>query len=269
MYRNHLSPPVFPYTWASDWGEDQYGLWMALICKDVRHVFRWILPGHFMMGSATNEKGRYDDEDQHLVTVSRGFWLAETTVTQALWQAVMKQNPSHFKGEQRPVEQVSWEDSQAFIDQLNQLYPDLNVRLPWEAEWEYACRAGNNSVFNFGDELNLDKVNYNGHWDQLEFTDHAKQETAEVKSYSCNDWGLHEMHGNVWEWCEDVWQHNLGKESVADLWNKQSFVEAGAKRVVHGGSWSNFGRVVRSAFRFRHSPDVRLSILGFRLALGH
>ncbi len=269
MYRNHLSPPVFPYPWASDWGEDRYGLWMALTCQDVRHVFRWMMPGVFMMGSAIKEKGRYDREDQHQVTLSKGFWLAETTVTQVLWQAVMKQNPGRFKGEQRPVEHISWEDCKAFIEQLKQLYPDINLRLPWEAEWEYACRAGTNSVFNFGDELTLDQVNYNGHWDAFEFADDAKREATNVKSYACNDWGLYDMHGNVWEWCEDVWQDNLDNESVTDPWNQPLLAETGAERVIRGGSWSYHGRDVRSAFRSRCSPDERIVNLGFRLALGH
>jgi formylglycine-generating enzyme required for sulfatase activity len=267
MYRNHLSPLVFPYPWASDWGEDQYGLWIALTYNEVRHAFRWIPLGRFSMGSHTSEKDRYDWEDQHQITLSRGFWLAETTVTQALWQAVMNQNPSHFKGGQRPVEQISWEDAKDFIDQFNTIHPELQVRLPWEAEWEYACRAGTKTAFNFSDQLSLEKVNYNGHWDKFDFTKAAKQETANVKSNSCNDWGLYEMHGNVWEWCEDVWQHNLGKESIVDPWNEQSL--AGAGRVIRGGSWDGNGRGVRSAIRGRGRPDGRDDDLGFRLALGH
>ncbi|OQX09239.1 MAG: Sulphatase-modifying factor protein [Thiothrix lacustris] len=287
MIRNHLSPPVFPYAWASDWGEDRYGLWQAFTYKDVRHAFRWIQPGTFQMGSPDGsgeegaEEGRLDDrEDLHKVTFNQGFWLAETTVTQALWEAVIGgENPSHFKGKNRPVEQVSWHDTQIFLTQLNQLHPDLNVRLPWEAEWEYACRAGTQTPFNFGgkDDLNLEKVNYSGEWDKWS----DKGETKEVKTYPCNGWGLYEMHGNVWEWCEDQWQDHLGKEDVifspstsgrgvgvretAGGGQEQA---AGVGRVVRGGSWVNYGGYVRSAIRLRYVPAGRYGDLGFRLALG-
>ena len=269
MYRNHLSPPIFPYPWASDWGEDQYGLWMAFTYQNVRHAFRWIPPGIFWMGSDENEDGRFYWEDQHSVMLRKGFWLAETTVTQALWQAVMNEDPSRFTGEKRPVEKVSWDDCKTFIDHFNQLHPELKVRLPWEAEWEYACRAGTKTPFNFEGKLILGKINYNGHWNEFEFTKQAKQETADIKSCPCNDWGLYEMHGNVWEWCEDVWQENLGKEPVIDPWQDQSQPKAGARRVIRGGSWISSGRVCRSAFRDRHQPDDRDNNLGLRLALGH
>ena len=98
MYRNSLSPSVFPVTWASDWGEDQFGLWMAFNLKGVRQAFRWCEPGTFLMGSPEDEPERYDDETLHEVTLTRGFWLADTTVTQELWRAVMGENPSEFKG---------------------------------------------------------------------------------------------------------------------------------------------------------------------------
>ncbi len=270
-HRNHLSPPIFPYPWASDWGEDRYGLWQAFTYKDVRHAFRWIPPGKFNMGSPKSEKDRDDDEDLHEVTLTSGFWLAETTVTQALWQTVVGENPSHFKGDNRPVEKVSWNDTQTFIDKLNQIHPDLSVRLPWEAEWEYACRAGTQTPFNFEGEIGLDKVNYRGTWEykENEWSDGAKKATIDVKTYPCNGWGLYEMHGNVWEWCEDVWRDHLGKASAT---NPQGVAggdqQAGVERVVRGGSWVNNGRDVRSAIRSRNEPDNRDDALGFRLALG-
>ena len=270
-YRNSLSPPVFPYPWASEWGEDRYGLWQAFTYQGIRHAFRWIPSGSFMMGSPEDEQGRYHDEDLHSVTLSKGFWLGETTVTQALWQALMSTNPSEFKGENRPVEQVSWDDIQPFIERLNQLHPELQTRLPWEAEWEYACRARSQTPFNFDGELTLDKVNYRGTWEYKadEWGEGAKQETTEVKSYPCNAWGLYEMHGNVWEWCQDNWQEQLGKEAVCDPWLRQQSLVPVSARVVRGGSWDDLGRLVRSAFRGRNSPDFRDSYLGFRLALGH
>jgi formylglycine-generating enzyme required for sulfatase activity len=224
-----------------------------------------------MMGTPDTELGRWAGEDWHSVTLSQGFWLAETTVTQALWQVVMGDNPSHFKGDNRPVEQVSWNDTQAFIGQLRQLHPDLTVRLPWEAEWEYACRAGTQTPFNFGDELTLAKINYRGTWEYG--TDRwgvaAKRATAEVKTYPCNRWGLFEMHGNVWERCEDLWRESLGTQAVCDPWQSQSAPGTDALRVVRGGSWGSNGRDVRSAIRYRNRPDNRNDYLGLRLALGH
>lgn len=268
-YRNHLSPPVFPYTWASDWGEDRYGLWQAFTYKDVRHAFRWIQPGTFMMGSPETEQGRYDDEVLHEVTLSKGFWMAETTVTQALWQAVMGANPSHFNGDNLPVEQVSWDDTQAFITKFNQVHPDLNVCLPTEAQWEYACRAGTTTPFNFGNELTLEQVNYCGNWDSWDFAKGAKQQTTDVASYPSNTWGLYDMHGNVWEWCQDVWQEKLSAALITDPEDVAGGDQIDIRRVVRGGSWNNFGRGCRSTFRGRNVPAGRSDDVGFRLILGH
>ncbi|QLQ34191.1 MAG: formylglycine-generating enzyme family protein [Candidatus Thiothrix singaporensis] len=271
MYRNHLSPPVFPYAWASDWGEDPHGLWMAFTLQGVRHAFRWIQLGTFMMGSPETEKGRWEDEVLHQVTLSKGFWMAETPVTQSLWQSVMGENPSRFKGDNRPVEQVSWHDAQAFISKLNQLHPDLIVCLPTEAEWEYACRAGTQTPFNFGVELSLDKVNYRGTWEYKagEWGDGAKKETTDVASYPCNAWGLYDMHGNVLEWCQDAWQDKLPAEPVTDPLIAGGEQEAGVERVIRGGSWDDNGRDCRSACRHGDVPAGRVSNLGLRLVLGH
>ena len=272
MYRNHLSPPVFPQPWASDWGEDPHGLWMAFTLHGVRHAFRWIPPGTFMMGSPKTEKGRWEDEVLHQVTLSKGFWMAETPVTQALWQALMGENPSRFQGDNRPVEQVSWHDSQLFIARLNQLHPDLTVCLPTDAEWEYACRAGTQTPFHFGEEPTLDKVNYRGTWEwggSDKWGDGAKQQTTDVASYLCNAWGLFDLHGNVWEWCQDAWQGKLSAEPVTDPLITGGDQEAGVKRVVRGGSWSHSGRFCRSAYRDGFEPDGRYDNLGFRLVLGH
>ena len=126
--RQHtIFPAAFPESWASDWGEDEYGLWMGFTYKGVRQDFRWIEPGTFLMGSPKNEPGRSDNETQHKVTLTEGFWLAETTVTQALWEAVMDYDPSYFKGGSRPVEQVSWEYTQLFIAKMNGMKPELQM----------------------------------------------------------------------------------------------------------------------------------------------
>ena len=274
MSQHPKSPPTFPYPWASSWGEDQYGLWMVLDYNSVQVVFRWIEPGTFMMGSPDDEKGRFGVEDQHEVTLTQGFWVAETTVTQALWEAVMKENPSNFKGEDLPVETVSWDDCQAFIKKMNEHHTELEVRLPWEAEWEYACRAGAETAFNFGSEISLNEVNYRGVWelslgkDKEKWGEKAIKQTAEVKSYHCNAWGLYEMHGNVWEWCQDHWQGSLGKEAMIDPKHEALEPEEGAGRVVRGGSWLDDGRLTRSAYRDGFSPDDRNNGLGLRLSLG-
>ncbi len=246
-------PSRFPLPWAADWGEDWRGLWMVLACQGARQVFRWIPPGEFLMGSPEDEEGRYDDESLHLVRISRGFWLGETTVTQALWLALGLENPSGFQGLQRPVENVSWNDiHESFLPAFNRLHPELNARLPSEAEWEYACRAGTRTAFHFGDRIDLDKVNYQGTW-ELDFWKWGKgalRKTVDVSRYPPNPWGLYQMHGNVWEWCRDEYQTNMGRE-----------------RVMRGGSWIGGGRETRSAHRGTYPPNVSRADVGFRLAL--
>ncbi len=273
---NYLDIPTrFPPDGATAYGQDIKGYWLEFNFYNVPVRFRWIPNGQYSMGSDEKEQGRYTDEDQHIVRLTHGFWLAETTVTQALWQAVMEKNPSEFQRidtSNFPVERIRWTDTQAFIAKLNQQYSDISVRLPWEAEWEYACRAGTESAFNFAGELTLDKLNYRGTWDDYSnWGKGALRSTAEVKSYSSNAWGLYEMHGNVWEWCQDSWQEQLGNGEVIDPWlskaKKPAEQEVGADRVVRGGSWFNIGGGARSAIRFRGWPDSRYNI-GFRLSLG-
>ena len=215
-------------------------------------------------------------EDQLQVIISKGFWLAETTVTQALWQAVMGNNPSYFQeGETSnfPVEHVSWDGAQDFIGKINQSQPGLRLRLPREAEWEYACRAGTETTFNFEGELTLDKVNYRGTWDDFDkWGKGAKESTTTVRSYPCNAWGLYEMHGNVWEWCEDdVRQEKLGTEVVTAPWlgndKRRVALDLNVERFVRGGSWIDFGRNVRSAMHNWLTPDFRDGTIGLRFAL--
>ncbi|MBX9918197.1 MAG: SUMF1/EgtB/PvdO family nonheme iron enzyme [Nitrosomonas sp.] len=132
--RKHtIFPEEFPESWASDWGEDEFGLWMAFTYKGVRQAFRWCEPGTFLMGSPEDEPERLGDESQHLVTLTKGFWIADTPVTQTLWQVIMGNNPSTFIGEENPVENVSWDDAQAFIAKMNGLKAELKLCLPTEA----------------------------------------------------------------------------------------------------------------------------------------
>ena len=143
-------------SWASAAGRDEYGLWAAFEVEGVGQRLRWIPPGRFWMGSPKDEPGRWKDEGpRHPATLGEGFWLAETPCTQALWQAVMGGNPSHFKGSQRPVEQVRWDDCHRFLDRLNQRFRHLDARLPTEAEWEYACRAGTATATWRGGQLEI------------------------------------------------------------------------------------------------------------------
>ena len=269
MPHHPKSPPVFPYPWASSWGEDEYGLWMGLDYNGVQVVFRWIEPGTFMMGSPDNEKERYSWEDCHQVTLSEGYWLTETSVTQTLWEAVMGSNPSHFKGENLPVETVSWDDCQNFLKKMSEFHIELALRLPWEAEWEYACRAGTTTPFSFGENITPEQVNYDGNYPYSNgIKGEFRSKTVPVKALPCNSWGLYEMHGNVWEWCQDQWQSSLGQEAAKDPRHEGSEPEEGAERVIRGGSWDNLGGSARSACRGSGSPGNRVDGIGLRLSLG-
>lgn len=259
-----VDPDEFPADWASDWGHDAAGYWMAMTVYDVRYCFRWIRPGEFLMGSPEDEPERFDREQQHKVTLTRGFWLGETACTQALWEAVMGANPGYFKGKERPVETVSWDDCMTFIERLNKMKSGLELRLPTEAEWEYSCRAGTTTPFSFGRNITTDQVNYNG---ERPYAGSEKGkdrgETVDVRSLPPNPWGLYEMHGNVLEWCSDwLWEYPDG-----DVVDPQGPETCGL-RVLRGGSFLGFGGIVRSACRFRRGPGILSRSIGFRLARG-
>ncbi|MCK5854372.1 MAG: formylglycine-generating enzyme family protein, partial [Sulfurovaceae bacterium] len=206
-------------TWASNAGEDQYGRYADLEVNGVIQRFRWIEAGTFWMGSPQDEKERVGSEEaQHKVALTQGFWLADTACTQELWMVVMGENPAYFSDHsQNPVELVNWLESQTFINTLNQIIPDLNAQLPSEAQWEYACRAGTTTPFSFGEMITTDQVNYDGNHpygggEKGEYRD----KTVAVKALPANQWGLYQMHGNVWEWCQDQWNEDLGSSPVTD-----------------------------------------------------
>ena len=259
-------PPYFPEPWASAWGEDRFGLWMTLIYQNAKQTFRWIEPGAFMMGSPETEPERFEErETQHQVTLTQGYWLADSACTQALWSAVTGDNPSRFKDDaNNPVEQISWNDVDKFIAQINQSVMGLDARLPTEAEWEYACRAGTETPFSFGDTITPEQVNYGGNYP---YSGGAKGlyrgKTVPVKSLPPNPWGLYEMHGNVWEWCQD-WFAEFDAMPQTDPLGPAT----GANRVLRGGSWYRDGGYVRSASRGGSVPDGGGYYIGFRLALG-
>ncbi len=265
-------PRPFPPPFADAWGDDPFGLWAEVVLSPdagaVVQRLRWIEPGTFWMGSPGDEPERYNDEGpQHAVTLTRGFWLADTACTQALWQAVMGENPSDFRGPDRPVEQVSWHDVQDFLRRLEALVPGCDAGLPTEAEWEYACRAGTVTPFSFGATISPAQVNYDGNFpydggDKGEF----RRQTVAVKSLPPNAWGLYEMHGNVWEWCADGLRTYDGAAQV-DPRGPEDLESETAHRVRRGGSWFGEAGRARSAYRFARRPGDRPRILGFRLCL--
>ena len=246
-------------------GRDEYGMYLDLAIYGVTQRMRYIEPGQFLMGSPKNEAGRFDDEGpQQRVVIAEGFWLADTACTQALWQAVMGKNPSHFHEKnhgspQHPVEQVSWHDAQGFLQRLAKLLPDFATRLPTEAQWEYACRAGTTTPFSFGAHCSSEQANFNGNYPYgTARKGKYRAQTVAVQEFAANPWGLYQMHGNVWEWCEDVWRKNYAQ--AHDAGNKEL-------RVLRGGSWFSFAQLARSAFRYRLEPDGRGSDVGFRFVL--
>jgi formylglycine-generating enzyme required for sulfatase activity len=260
-----LAPPVFPFAWAVDWGQDKYGLWQSFACKGVRQQLRWIPPGRFLMGSPPDEPERNDNELQHEVVLTQGFWLADTACTQGLWQAVMGINPSRLKGDEKlPVEKVSWDDCLAFIEKINGMIPGLDLRLPSEAQWEYACRAGTRTPFSFGMQITTDQVNYNGNYPYHGGEKGENRgETVAVKSLPANNWGLYEMHGNVWEWCAD----RYGAYAAGTVTDPQGPAQD-VDRVLRGGGWFSNGRLVRSASRGGDGPGFRIGNFGLRLYRG-
>jgi len=255
--------------WASGIGRDRYGLFAEVEVKGVGFVLRWIPPGNFMMGSPEDEPERMSSEGPlHRVVFETGFWLAETACTQALWQIVTGRNPSAFQedGLQHPVENVSWNEANDFIDGLNRLVPGLDVRLPSEAEWEYACRVGTDTPFWFGHELTPDKANYNGNYPYNKgLKGEYREETVPVKFFGQNFWGLYQMHGNVWEWCRDRLHDNYdGAPDNGSAWEDGD----SDSRVCRGGSWFYEGRFLRSAYRYYRLHGIGSDNYGLRFARG-
>jgi formylglycine-generating enzyme required for sulfatase activity len=238
--------------------------------------------GTFLMGSPETEKGRDDDESpQHTVRVAP-FFMAKYPVTQAQWRAVaafpkinidLKPDPSQFKGANRPVEQVNWHEAVEFCARLAKK-TGKTYRLPSEAEWEYACRAGTTTPFHFGETITPDLANYdgnypyasapNGIWRKVQLL-LTPQQTTDVGSFPPNAFGLYDMHGNVWEWCADPWHDNYqGAPADGSVWESGGDQEI--RRVHRGGSWVNSAVLCRSANRHRGSAGYRNGVLGFRAA---
>jgi formylglycine-generating enzyme required for sulfatase activity len=266
-------------------GRDRYGLWAEFtleipanrklkkgIKRDkssasppapegdfVTQRMRWIPPGRFLMGSTESDDQTLGSEQPvHEVTLNYGYWLFDTPVTQALWQVVMPENPSHFKRSRHPVERVSWDDCRQFLIAINKIFAtkqiDLELVLPSEAEWEYACRAGTTTRYSFGDSISLHQANY---YDPSS----AERKTSEVKKFASNPWGLYDMHGNVWEWCHDWYG-----EYTNDATRNPLGPSRGRSRVLRGGSWIFYAQYARSACRSSYGPGDRDYNVGFRCA---
>jgi formylglycine-generating enzyme required for sulfatase activity len=274
-------PDPFPPPFADTWGDDAYGLWAEFELGSggeagpVAQRLRWIEPGSFLMGSPEDEPERDSDEGpRHAVTLTRGYWLADSACTQALWRTVLGSDPSRFTGDEqplarpdgqlRPVERVSWDEVQRFLRALETMLPGCEAALPTEAEWEYACRAGSDTSFSFGAQITPEQVNYHGEYPYAGGEKGLHRgETVPVKSLPPNAWGLYEMHGNVWEWCADGIREYTA-EAVRDPVGP---VGEGADRVVRGGSWRIDARGARSADRVALQPGFAGLNQGFRLCL--
>jgi len=215
-----------------------------------------------MMGSPENEPGHQSDETQHKVTLTKGFYMQTTEVTQEQWKAVMGNNPSRFSdcGDNCPVENVSWEDAQEFIKKLSRK-EGKEYRLPTEAEWEYAARAGTQTAWHWRNQADCSKANYGNVWSD-ECKDQNPGKTMKAGSFSANAWGLYDMHGNVWEWCQD-WYRDYPAGSVTNPEGSST----GSSRVSRGGGWHDNAVSCRSANRGNSSPGSRCNYLGFRLVL--
>ncbi|MGF1513929.1 MAG: formylglycine-generating enzyme family protein [Elainellaceae cyanobacterium] len=226
----------------------------------------------FTMGSSPDEENREDDEGpQHQVTVP-AFEMGKYQVTQAQWRAIaslpkvnqdLEADPSRFKGDNRPVEQISWNDAVEFCDRLSQ-QTEREYRLPSEAEWEYACRAGTTTPFNFGETITPDLANYNGNYTYGSGPKGVyRQETTDVGSFSPNAFGLYDMHGNLYDWCLDHWHDNYeGAPADGSAW-----IEGGdsSRKLLRGGSWYVDPWYCRSADRGWYDADFRYYNVGFRV----
>ncbi len=245
-------------SWATASGRDDHGPWSAFTVGAVTQRLRYIPPGVFWMGSPPEEPGRSPDEGpRHQVELTRGCWLGETPVTQALWEAVIPRNPSRFPGADRPVESVSWHDATAFLAALSTRLPGLGARLPTEAEWERACRSGTDGPNWQGAHTRalLDPIAWH--------LSNSGRETHAVGTRLPNPLGLFDMLGNVLEWCADsprAYAPGPARDPVGE--------EGVRHRAYRGGSWGFGPKRVRAASRGSFEVDTRIAALGFRLVAG-
>jgi formylglycine-generating enzyme required for sulfatase activity len=240
----------------------------------VKLTLMLIPAGEFLMGAPEDELESEDDErPQHWVQVPQ-FLMGRYSVTQAQWRVVagypqesqkLDPDPSEFKGDNHPVENVSWEDAQEFCQRLS-TKSGKTYSLPSEAQWEYACRAGTTMPFHYGEIITSDLVNFDGNYT---YNDSPKgeyrEQTSEVGIFPANDWGLHDMHGNVWEWCEDDYHSTYeGVPNDGSAWVDTD--RESSNRLLRGGSWNNYPENCRSARRYDSTRDNRYYNIGFRVS---
>ena len=243
----------------------------------------WCPPGHFTMGSPPSEPERRPGEDQVEVTLTKGFWMAKFEATQGEWKRAMARLPGPLtaelpEGDDFPVGNVNFAEAEAFCKRLTelgrqsgQLANDWEFRLPTEAQWEYACRAGTTTATAFGDKLSSKQANFKGKPYNAAEPGPSLGRAAKVGSYPANAWGLHDMHGNIFEWCRDWYHPKLPGGTDPDLyWAKNSAApsqNAALSRVRRGGCWADEGWPCRSAFRLRFEPERRYDHIGFRVVV--
>ena len=238
-------------SWDSNYGRDEFGIYADLTVDDVLQRFRLIKPGTFLMGSPEDEPGRFDDETQHEVTITESFWIGDSPVTREFWEEVMGKNPSHFKGPQNPVEQVSWHDCADFCSKLQGLFPGTMFRLPTGKEWEYSCRAGTTGA-TYAEFLGCEIGDIAWH------SRNSNRQTHPVKKKLPNPWGLYDMFGNVSERC-------FNSEDSED--SEDSVKKNG--RTCRGWSWFDHVFQMRAARQRRVRDFDDCSILrGLRLVIG-
>ncbi|SFM25279.1 Formylglycine-generating enzyme, required for sulfatase activity, contains SUMF1/FGE domain [Methanolobus profundi] len=222
--------------------------------------FTLIPAGEFYMGTNSTPIVAFDDP-MHKVTIDNAFYMAEYEVTQSQWAAIMNDDPSYFKGDELPVEQVSWYDAQEFIERLNEIENTDKYRLPTEAEWEYACRAGTSTDLSFTDEAtDLDTYGWSDSYGWCALNSNST--TNPVGQKEPNSWGLYDMHGNVWEWVQDTWENNYeGAPADGSAWEEGDL----SNRVGRGGSWMDGPNICKSHFRGSLDANSTSNVLGFRV----
>ena len=222
--------------------------------------FSLIPPGRFRMGSPADEEWHRDDETLHAVSLGKAFYMASAEVTQGQWKTLIEKNPSFFTDDDLPVDTVTWNEASEFCRKLSEK-EGARYRLPTEAEWEYACRAGTATPFHTGESITTDQANYDGNHSYAggpkgEF----RETTTKAGTFPANPWGLYDMHGNVWEWCADLYSE-YPKSDVRDPTGPAT----GDRRLIRGGCWINFPAVCRSANRGNIVPKSWNFHLGFRV----
>lgn len=241
----------------------------------------WCPPGRFIMGSPPDEPGRRPGEDQVTVILTKGFWMGKFEATQGQWKRIIGKLPGELTeelpaGDDFPVGNVNFAEAEAFCHELTEigqrsgkLPRDWEFRLPTEAQWEYACRAGTTTATSFGDRLSSKQANFKGKPYNGAEPGPSLNRAAAVGSYPANAWGLHDMHGNAFEWCRDWYHARLPGGKDPDLYSAKSLATSsehgGVSRVRRGGCWADDGWACRSAFRLRFEPERRYDHIGFRV----